>query len=188
MNNIKVSDVMTRNVTTVGKDSNLLECAKKMVRKRTGGLIIVDKKKLSGFISSKDILWALIKNPEADLSKIKAIDISPRKIVTIKPSKTLDEAVDKMKKSKIYRLPVIDKKELVGIIKMKDILGFYPRLYDEFRELSQVGDETEKIKNLNLGEKEETISDGICAECGERASLYRGENGELVCSSCIALI
>ncbi|MBU2503996.1 MAG: CBS domain-containing protein [Nanoarchaeota archaeon] len=188
MDNIKVSDVMARNVDTVGKDSNLIECAKKMVRKKTGGLIIVDKKKLLGFISSKDILWALIKNPKADLSKIKALDISPKKIVTIKPSNTLDEAVDKMKKSKIYRLPVIDKKELVGIIKMKDILEFYPGLYDEFRELSEVGDETEKIKSLNCGEKEETIPDGICEECGERDSLYRGENGILMCASCLASI
>ena len=32
------------------------------------------------------------------------------------PKPYFDETVDKMKKSKIYRLPVIDKKELVGLV------------------------------------------------------------------------
>jgi len=100
MKNILVSDVMTRDSVTVEPTTNLLECARKMVRKRMGSLLIVNKKRFEGFITERDILWVLIKKSKEDLSEIKAIDISPRKIVTIKPSSTIEEAIKKMRKSK----------------------------------------------------------------------------------------
>ena len=46
---------MTREPVIVKPDINLLDCAKKMVRKRVGSLLLVEKKKLVGFISEKDI-------------------------------------------------------------------------------------------------------------------------------------
>ena len=81
MKNILVSDIMTRFPVTISPDANLLDCAKSMVKKRVGSLLITDRnKKLLGFISEKDILWAMIKKSKEGLSKVRAIDISPRKI------------------------------------------------------------------------------------------------------------
>ena len=77
-----------------------MECAKQMVKKKVGSLLLVDKKKLVGFISQMDILWALVKKSKDDLTQIKAIDISPRKIATMKPTSTIKEAIGKMKKFK----------------------------------------------------------------------------------------
>src|SRR3989344_7343226 len=111
MKKVMVSDIMTRGHILSDVKDSLLDCARKMVRKKVGGLVITDKKKLVGFISTHDILWALIKNPKADLSKIKAIDISPKKIITIKSSATLEEAIEKIKKYGFYRLPVVDNGE-----------------------------------------------------------------------------
>ncbi|MBU2616783.1 MAG: CBS domain-containing protein [Nanoarchaeota archaeon] len=184
MRNILVSDVMTRNVNTIERDANLLECAKKMVRKRTGSLVIVDKKSIAGFISNKDILWALIKKSQSALSEIKAKDISPKKIYTIKPSDSLEDAIKKMKKLKLFRLPVVDGKELVGLVTMKDILNFHPELYEDLREVSHIREEEEKLKRLSLAEKRVVVDYGVCEECGEKDTLYR-ENGNLVCASCL---
>ena len=75
MKDVLVSDIMTREPIIIKPTTNLLECARKMVRKRVGSLLLVDKKKLVGFISQKDILWALIKKSKEDLSNIKAITI-----------------------------------------------------------------------------------------------------------------
>src|SRR3990167_6450474 len=102
--NIFVSDIMTQNPATISPETNLLECAKIMVRKRAGSLVIIDKgKNLLGFISRRDILWALVKKSREDLGKIKAIDISPKKIATIKPNNTIEDAMNKMKKMKFER-------------------------------------------------------------------------------------
>jgi len=180
MKQILVADIMTREPITTKPDTNLLDCAKIMVKKRVGSLLIVDKKRLVGFISRKDILWALIKKSKQDLSKIKARDICSKKIATIKPSITIEEAIKKMKRVKFERLPVIHEKELVGIITVKDILNFHPEFYPELEEFAKVREETKKLKRIKKTEK---IHDGLCEECGNHELLSKF-NGMLVCESC----
>ena len=181
MKNILVADIMTRFPVTISPDSNLLECAKKMVKKKVGSLLITDKnKKLLGFISEKDILWAMVKKSREDLAKVKAMDISPKKIITIKPNSTVKEAIDRMKKLKFEKLPVILENKLVGVITAKDILNFNPEVYPEIEEFSKIREESEKLRRIKKAEKK---SEGICEECGHEGLLFR-MNGMLVCESC----
>jgi CBS domain-containing protein len=179
---ISVADIMTRSPIIAKPETNLLNCARKMVRKKVRSLLLVDKKKLVGFISQEDILWALIKKSKEDLSKIKAIDISPKKIATIKPSATINEALNKMKKMKFERLPVTRGGEIIGIISVKDILNFHPELYPELDEFAKIREESKKLRRVK---KAEEVQDGICEECGQRDMLHRF-NGMLVCESCMS--
>lgn len=181
MKEILVSDIMTRGPLSVKPDTDLSECAKIMVKKKTGSLLIVENKKLVGIITVNDILWALVKKSKEDLSKIKAIDISPKKTTTIKPFATINEALEKMKKTGFERLPVIQKKELVGLITIKDILNFHPEIYPELDEFAQIKEETEKLKRIKS--KDDRV-EGICEECGKQTTLYRS-NDMLVCGNCI---
>jgi len=183
MKNITVTDIMTREPITVKPDTNLLECAKIMVRKRVGSLVISERKKLLGFISEKDILWALIKKSKESLSEIKAIDISPKKITTIKPTLTIEETIKKMKKQGFERLPVVKKNELIGLITMKDILNFSPEVYPEFDELEKIREEEEKLKRIEKARGESSGREGICEECGNQNLLLKF-NGMLICESC----
>jgi len=183
MKKILVVDVMTRKPVIIKPETNLLECAKKMVRKRVGSLLIVDKKRLVGFVSRRDILWALIKKSKADLSKIRAIDISPKKIATVKPTISIDEVIKRMKKLKFKALPVIHEGELVGIVTMKDILNFHPELYPELNELAQIKEEAGKLKRIRKAKDRDFMHEGICEECGNQDILQR-VNGMLICESC----
>ena len=182
MKSILVADVMTREPVTVKPDETLFNCAKKMVRKKVGSLLLVDGKKLVGFISQKDILWALIKKSSDDLLRIKAIDISPKKIAIIKPTATIQEAIEKMKKLQFERLPVVEGGKLLGIVTVRDVLSFQPDIYPELEEFIQIREEQEKLKRLKRKDLA-VIEDGICEECGKRAQLYRS-HGMLVCESC----
>ena len=177
---ILVANIMTREPITIKPDTNLLECAKKMVRKRVGNLLLVEKKRLLGFISEKDILWALIKKSKDDLETIKAIDISARKIATIKPTATIKQAIEKMKKLKFERLPVIHNGELMGIVTAKDILNFHPELYPELEEFSKIREETEKLKRIKKTKKRRT---DLCEECGKQ-DLLSVVDGNLICENC----
>ena len=183
MEHILVADIMTREPVTIRSDANLLQCAKKMVQKRVGSLLIVSRKsktKLVGFISQQDILWALIKKSKKDLSKIRALDISPKKIATTKPTSTIKEVINKMKKLKFERLPVIHKGELVGMITTRDILNFNPEFYPELEEFAQIREEKEKLKRIR---SRGPIREGICEECGNHGILYKID-GRLVCEHC----
>ncbi|MDP3987142.1 MAG: CBS domain-containing protein [Nanoarchaeota archaeon] len=175
---------MTRGWVHAGKDESLLDCAKKLVRKKVGCLPLTDGKKLAGFISGQDILWAIIKNPRADLSQIKAIDISPKKIITIKSSATLKEAIEKIKKFKFYRMPVVDNGDVVGLITLRDIISFYPGAHSELEELELIREEAEKIRRVRKDYDESLSSeDGACEECGSKGELY-DVNGIMMCASC----
>ena len=62
---------MTRNFIWVDPETNLQECAKTMIKKRVGSLIIKDNQdRLHGILTEKDIIWALVKKSKKDLSKI----------------------------------------------------------------------------------------------------------------------
>lgn len=183
MENILVSDLMTREPITTGPNTNLLECANKMVKKKIGSLLIADKKRLLGILSEYDILWALTKKSKEDLSKIRAIEISPKKIATIRPDAKLEEAWNKMKNLKFERLPVIQDKELVGLITARDILNFNPNLYPELDEFAKIREESRKLKAIKKAKGRESFKEGICEECGNQGMLYRF-NGQLICESC----
>ena len=183
MKNIFVSDIMTRNPVVISPEADLLNCSKRMIKKKVGSLILVDKKKVVGFLSMRDILWALVKKSKEDLSKIKAIDISPRRIATIKPSVPIKLAFDKMKNFKFERLPVIHEGELIGIITIKDILSFSPEFYPELEEAREIREEAKKLKRVEKAKHRDFMHDGICEECGNRDILSRF-NGMLICESC----
>ena len=187
MERILVADIMTRDPVTIGPGATLLDCAKMMVKKRVGSLLITNQKKLIGFIDEKDILWAMIKKSKEDLSKIIALDIAPRKIATTNPFISIKEAVKKMKKLKFERLPVIHNGELVGIITSKDILEFYPELYAELDEMSEIREEYRKLLRVKKAKIIPRTRDGICEECGKRDILFK-VNGMLMCESCRAKI
>ena len=182
MKKILVADIMTREPVIIKPDTNLLECARKMVKKKVGSLLIVDGKKLVGFISRPDVLWALVKKSKEDLSTIRAIDISPKKIATIKPSATIQEALSKMKKLKFDRFPVLQEKRLVGMLTVKDILNFNPEYYPELDEFAQIREETQKLKRVKKS-KRRVMTEGICSECGNQDLLVK-ENGMMICLSC----
>ncbi|MBW6442388.1 CBS domain-containing protein [Patescibacteria group bacterium] len=179
-----VSDIMTRNPITAKPNESLLSCAKKMIKKRIGSLVLVEKGKLKGIVSQKDILWAIVK--KSDLSKVKAKDVSPKKLITLKPSAKISEAISKINKNHFYRLPVVKEGKLMGLLTLKDILSMHPEVYSNLKEIEFIREEEEKIKRLKDTDSYVKVSvrDGICNECGQRAPLYKS-NGTLVCASCL---
>ena len=177
---IKVGDIMTRNFVSVRPDTSLTECAKEMIKNRVGSLILKDKKKLYGLITEKDIIWAMTKSEKADLSKIKAEDIAPRKVATIKPDVDLYDALQRMKKLKFRRLPVVIEGNAVGMLTLKDILRIEPTLFSDMSQIFKIREESEKLNRLKLGK---TMKEGVCESCGSVDILNRIDN-RLLCEKC----
>jgi|GEM_PF-391460 len=189
MKRVLVCDIMTREPVLIKPDSSLLDCARMMIKKKVGSLILSENKKLLGFISNRDILWALTKKSQKDLSTIKAKDVSPKKIITISPKATIEEAIQKMKRTKFGRFPVVEKDNLVGMVTTKDILNFNPELYPEFDELENIREESEKLKRLKRFNEDGFAGDdeGTCEECGNQDRLLM-INEMKVCENCKDLI
>ena len=175
-----IGDLMTRNFIWVSPDTNLKKCAKTMIKKRVGSLIIKEGDKLKGILTEKDVVWAVVKKGKKGLQDIKAKDLMKRKVVTIKPSTYVEDALQRMRKKKVRRLPVVENKKVIGMLTMNDILKMDPFLFEMIAETVKIKEETEKLKKRTIqGPRKQ----GVCEECGEFDLLYR-DDGEWVCEGC----
>jgi CBS domain-containing protein len=177
---IKVGDLMTRNFIHVSPETNLRDCAKTMVKKRVGSLIIKEGDKLKGILTEKDIIWAMVKKTKKGLKDIKSKDLMKRKVVTIKPGADITDAMTKFKKKKVRRLPVVENGKLIGFLTTKDILKIDPGLFQMIAETMKIKEETAKLKRRDIGAQRKQ---GICEECGEYDILYHDE-AQLLCEKC----
>lgn len=177
---IKVGDIMTRNFVHTSPETNLRDCAKLMVKKRVGSLIITENQKLKGILTEKDIIWAIVKKSKDDLKNIKAKALMKRKVITIKPGADITDAMTKLRKKKIRRLPVVEKGKLIGFLTTNDILKIDPGLFQMIAETIKIKEETEKLNRKNI---EAPRKQGICEECGAYEILYHDE-AQWLCEPC----
>lgn len=177
---IKVGDLMTRNFIHVSPNTNLKECAKTMIKKRVGSLIIKEGDTLKGILTEKDIIWAIVKKSKHELENIKAHDLMRHKVTTIKPGADITEAMKKFKRKKFRRLPVVERKKLIGLITTNDVLKIDPGLFQAIAETIKIKEEKAKFKrhNISAGRKS-----GICEECGIFDLLYKDEI-QWLCDEC----
>ncbi len=172
---------MTRHFSSITPDTNLLECARRMVKEDVTSLLVVEDKKLRGILTQTNILWALTKKPGIDLKTVKAIDVAARKVAVIKPSADLVQAFQKMKRFGFRRLPVLSRGEVVGLLTIKDILKVEPEFYTKASVLFDVREEAQKLRRIS--QPEETESEGFCDNCGAFADLLKVET-RMLCPDC----
>jgi CIC family chloride channel protein len=117
---IRVSDVMTRNVKTVGPMASLEIAQDLMEMDSVGGLPVVSGGKLIGIITRTDILRV-----EPSQRPQKAVSsVMSDKLTVVCPDDDLFSALTKMISKGVGRLPVLDPKNtetIVGIITRADI-------------------------------------------------------------------
>ena len=139
---VRVEEIMTRNVATVRPDATLAEVVEKLLDKPYTALPVVDAEgRLAGIISDTDLLErgdmevsiSLKKatDPELARSLINRLRQSARTVadvmtpdpVTLGPETSLSEAARLMGKKNLKRLPVVNADgQLVGMLSRFDIL------------------------------------------------------------------
>ena len=118
---MKVKDIMTEDVITVGVNETILNVAKLMNDYNIGCIPVAEEdKKVLGMITDRDIVIAMAKydlNPEEATVK----NVMTSEVFSVEPDTELSHALDLMRKQKIRRIPVIENDELKGILSLGDI-------------------------------------------------------------------
>jgi CIC family chloride channel protein len=126
---LKVSDVMVRDVATILPEESVREVADRFASgdlktSRHQALPIVDSDAhLQGLVTQGDLLRALQVDPEGKMS---VLDAGARSLVVAYPDERVFDAVTKMLENNIGRLPVVDRKntrEMVGYINRANVMG-----------------------------------------------------------------
>ncbi|MEE8167717.1 MAG: CBS domain-containing protein [Candidatus Hydrothermarchaeales archaeon] len=115
---IKASDIMLKDVITIGPDEHLPIAKLKTLRRGVGGLPVVENGSLLGMITHRDII--LLGNKIASLI---VRDIMSRNVLSVEEDTSITEIVRLMKETGYQRLPVVRGKKLIGLITQSSIIN-----------------------------------------------------------------
>jgi CBS domain-containing protein/anti-sigma regulatory factor (Ser/Thr protein kinase) len=115
---LKIEQVMTANVVTVGPDTPMTAVAETLRVNRISGCPVMENGQLVGIISLED----LIKTLTVGATEAIVRDRMTTAVITASAHDSVIEAVKKFSQYRVGRLPVVDKdRKLVGILTSGDI-------------------------------------------------------------------
>lgn len=115
---IKAKDVMIKELMTIGPEEKIALADLIMARSSIGGLPVVDRGKLVGIITQRDIMLA--RNYE--IGGLMTRDLMSKNLITVGPEASLKEILGVVLDKKIERIPVVENGKLVGLIVHNRIL------------------------------------------------------------------
>lgn len=115
---INAKDVMIRELITIGPEEKIALADLIMTRSSIGGLPVVDRGKLVGIITQRDIM--LTRNYE--IGGLMARDLMSKNLITVGSEASLKEILGLMLDKKIERIPVVENGKLLGLIVHNKVL------------------------------------------------------------------
>lgn len=117
---MRVDQIMTEDVATVGVKSSVATCAKLMLREGAGSVVVTTDGRPVGIVTESDILRAGVSS-DAPLSSIPTRAVMSHPIKWVRPDSTTRMAAQKMRDGHVKKLVVVDGTEMVGIVTATDI-------------------------------------------------------------------
>ena len=123
---MKVSDIMKKAIVVDDSSITLKQAANIMTERKIGSLIILKEDKIIGILTESDVV------KDIDSINKKLSELMSKDIISIDKNSIIEDAARLMKQNKIKRLPVLDGKNLVGIITATDIIQSSNELNEDF--------------------------------------------------------
>jgi CBS domain-containing protein len=115
-----VRDLMTAGPTSIASDAMAVEAARRMLSEDVGSLPVVDGETLVGMVTDRDLVLKVVAK-DLDPNKVPVSDVCTQNPVTVGAEESLDEALQRMAKEQVRRLPVVSDGQLVGILAQADV-------------------------------------------------------------------
>jgi CBS domain-containing protein len=157
---MKVREIMTPDPVTIQADDTVRHAASLLRRHDISGLPVLDGNELVGMVTEADIISLLktggvsedlwlpspfefievpireminlekTKAALADVGKTRVRQVMSMPPITVVPEDDIEKAAAVMLKESISRLPVVEKKRLIGIVARRDIVQGLGAAYD----------------------------------------------------------
>jgi CBS domain-containing protein len=108
-------------VWSVNSGSTVFEAVKLMAEKGIGSLLVMDDGKLVGIITERDYARKIILAGKTSRESI-VRDVMTRKVLCVTPERAVDECMALMTDKRARHLPVVEHKEVIGVISIGDLV------------------------------------------------------------------
>jgi CBS domain-containing protein len=112
---------MTSKVLTTSAERPVAEVTDMMVKARVGSAVVLQGSWLAGILTERDVLRAAASR--SDLTTSPVAQWMTRDPVTATPDTTAEEAAQLMLTNGFRHLPVLDGRELKGVVSIRDVLA-----------------------------------------------------------------
>ena len=119
----KARDIMSPDCTCIGESDSVLDAAKRLAELDVGAMPICgEDDRLKGMLTDRDIVVKVIAQGK-DPASVTAgeLGVGDGKTITIGADDSIEDALHTMAEHKVRRLPVIDGRQLVGVISQADV-------------------------------------------------------------------
>ena len=136
MSKTLVNILIERPLITLQETETISSAVEKLTKYNIGAIPIINEaKELTGILSERDIVKALAKRPFSKLyeSSIKELMTSP--VISCDKSILSDRLMELMTSNKIRHVPILEKKNPIGIVSIGDVVK---RLLEKFQHENQL--------------------------------------------------
>ncbi len=113
-------DVAVRHLLTIDAQATLRRAAKVMTDRGVGCAVVIEKEKVAGIVTERDILRAVAADKIMDDAKVE--DVMTREVVSGSPGWDLVKAVRTMTEGGFRHLLVMEMDDPVGIVSLRDLM------------------------------------------------------------------
>jgi CBS domain-containing protein len=121
MDDMRIENVMTPDVSFVGPDTPILEIARKMRDNDIGSTPVLEDERLIGMVTDRDIVVRVIAEG-GDVRNKTARDAMSPGVLYCFADELVESVLENMGDQQVRRLPVVDRdKRLVGVVSLGDL-------------------------------------------------------------------
>lgn len=125
-----VKNYMRKDFSTISTELSASEASKTMSNDKVGYIIVLEKGQPVGIVTERDlVLKVLAKDKNSKETKVSECMSAP--LVTIDPDKSIEEAVEMMKKYELRRIPVVKNDIIYGIFTARDLVEHFEEFEDK---------------------------------------------------------
>lgn len=107
-------------ICEVSPDATIEDAAKLMKNERVGSLLVIQNERIVGIITERDIVYRVLA-AGADVTATQVHEAMSRDVVVVKPTLTVQHAMQVVTEKKFRHLPVVSENRLVGVISSGDL-------------------------------------------------------------------
>nr|WP_319377349.1 CBS domain-containing protein [uncultured Methanoregula sp.] len=168
---VPLKEIMRHDPTTISSGATVEKAAAAMCHDDVGSCIVLQHNLPVGIVTEQDINCKVVAK-DLKPSTVHVNEIMSTPLITVSAEKTVGDAASMMVTHKVRRLPVVDdKKKVIGIVTVRDLLTVSNELNELLTDLIEIN-------------REEIVEQGICSRCSQMSDDLKRVDSVLLCPRC----